>query len=248
MSGSAVRKEQEEERVVAVIPMPSLGIVTAEEQELESQVSEIELQAAAVVVKDNDSYEEAGKFGVLLKQKAGQVTDFFKPLKDAAHKAHKAICDREKEMLSPLQNAEKTLKKTMGDYAMEQERQRREREEALRKAAEEESKRMLEEAAKLEAAGKAVEAEEALVDAEIMEGAGRMAYVPTAAPKAAGVSSAKDWEIVSIDDKAVPLAINGAMLRPVDKEAVMRLIRASKGGINIPGIVFKEVSKMSFRR
>lgn len=56
----------------------------------------------------------------MLKQKAAEVTEFFKPMKDTAYKAHKAICDREKEMLTPLRNAEKTLKKTMGDYAMEQ--------------------------------------------------------------------------------------------------------------------------------
>ena len=68
------------------------------------------------------------------------------------------------------------------------------------------------------------------------------------ASKARGVSSSKDWEIVKIDDKEVPLAINGAMLRPVDKAAVMRLIRATKGSITIPGVTYREVAKMSFSR
>ena len=118
----------------------------------------------------------------------------------------------------------------------------------MRRAAEAESQRILDEAARLEQEGRGADAEAALTDAEIMEGAGRMAFVPGGVPKAKGVSTGKDWEIVSISDKEVPLSINGAMLRPVDQAAVMRLIRATKGTITIPGIVYKEVAKMSFSR
>ncbi|MFR5989565.1 MAG: hypothetical protein ACLUGP_03860 [Faecalibacterium prausnitzii] len=39
----------------------------------------------------------------------------------------------------------------------------------------------------------------------------------------------------------------GIELRPVDQAAVMRLIRASKGQIEIPGITYRQVAKMSFR-
>lgn len=248
MNGSAVLKSEVPETVVAVLPKPKEGEVTPQEAELVSEVTAIELRAEAVVIKDDTDFQAAGEFGVLLKQKAGEVTDFFKPLKDAAYKAHKAVCDREKEMLTPLKNAEKVLKRTMGDYTLEQERKRQEQEEAMRRAAEAESQRKLEEAARLEQEGKGADAEAALTDAEIMEGAGRMAFVPGGAPKAKGVSTSKDWEIVSVTDREVPLSINGAELRPVDRAAVMRLIRASKGTINIPGIVYKEVAKMSFSR
>lgn len=248
MKGNAVLKNEVPETVVAVLPRSKEGEVTPKEAELVNEVTAIEMRAEAVVIKDDKDFEAAGEFGVLLKKKAGEVTDFFKPLKDAAYKAHKAICDREKEMLTPLRNAEKALKKTMGDYAMEQERKRREQEEAMRRAAEAESQRILDEAARLEQEGRGADAEAALTDAEIMEGAGRMAFVPGGVPKAKGVSTGKDWEIVSISDKEVPLSINGAMLRPVDQAAVMRLIRATKGTITIPGIVYKEVAKMSFSR
>lgn len=74
------------------------------------------------------------------------------------------------------------------------------------------------------------------------------AVVPaTVTPKVSGVSTSKDWEIVEIDPKAVPLAVAGIELRPVDQAAVMRLIRASKGQIEIPGITYRQVAKMSFR-
>lgn len=147
MSSNAVMKETLE-TVVAVLPKPG-SVVSPREEELGSEVSEIEIRAQAVVIRTDQDYELAGQFGVMLKQKAAEVTEFFKPMKDTAYKAHKAICDREKEMLTPLRNAEKTLKKTMGDYAMEQERKRREAEEAARRAAEEEARRKLEEAAAL---------------------------------------------------------------------------------------------------
>lgn len=245
---NAVRKDEAVETVVAVLPKLKEEAMTTQEEELVSEVTEIEARAGAVVIVTDQDYEAAGEFGVLLKQKAGEVTDFFKPLKDAAYKSHKAICDREKQMLTPLKNAEKLLKATMGAYAMEQERKRREAEEAARKAAEEDAMRKLETAALLEKRGDDVGAEAALQDAEISENASRMVFVTGGAPKARGVSSSKDWEIVKIDDKEVPLAINGAMLRPVDKATVMRLIRATKGSITIPGVTYREVAKMSFSR
>ena len=76
----------------------------------------------------------------------------------------------------------------------------------------------------------------------------RMVFIPGGDPKAKGVSASKDWEIVSIDSKDVPLAVSGVEIRPVDVAAVMRLIRASKGTIQIPGIVYRAVAKMSFSR
>ena len=51
------------------------------------------------------------------------MTSFFKPMKDSAYQAHKAVCDREKAMLTPLKNAEKVVKKAMGDFSGEVEYQ-----------------------------------------------------------------------------------------------------------------------------
>lgn len=232
------------ETLVAVIP----DATPAEEKKLGMEVSDIEAQAGALVIQNDDDYRSAGEFGRLLKQKVAEVTKFFKPMKDSAYQAHKAVCDREKAMLAPLRSAEQIIKKAMGTYTMEQERKRREQEEAMRKAAQEESERKLREAIALEAAGDAEGAEAAMADAEVMDEASRYAVAAPVKPKAQGVSTSKDWEIVSIDGKAVPLAINGVEIRPVDRAAVMRLIRASKGKITIPGIVYREVAKMSFRR
>ena len=120
------------ETLVAQVPQ----LEPVDEQQLNREVTDIEFQAESMVILSDEDYTAAGEFGRLLKQKAAEVTSFFKPMKDSAHQAHKAICDREKAMLKPLKNAEAVVKKAMSDYFTEQERKRQEAEAAARRAAE----------------------------------------------------------------------------------------------------------------
>ena len=234
----------EKETMVATVPQAEI----VDEQQLSRDVTDIEFQAESLVIQTDEDYAFAGEFGKMLKKKASQVTTFFKPMKDSAYQAHKTVCDREKAMLTPLRNAEKIIKQAINIYDAEQKRKRREAEEAARRAAEAERERKMREASELEAAGDNEGAEAAFEEAVIMDDAASYAVVPaTAAPKVSGVSTSKDWEIVEIDPKAVPLAVAGVEIRPVDKAAVMRLIRTSKGQIEIPGITYREVAKISFR-
>lgn len=218
------------------------------EAELTRTVTAIEMQADDIVIASQADYQAAAELGRLIKQRSSQVTDFWAPLKKAAHDAHKQVCDREKQMLTPLVNAEKIIKQRMGAWHMEQERIREAEEERLRRAAQEEAERKLAEAVVADENGDAAAAEAALADASVIDQASRGITVSMDAPKAHGVSAGVDWEIVSVDSKSVPLKLNEVELRPVDTKAVMRLIRASKGQINIPGIVYKAVPKMSFRK
>ena len=234
----------QKESIVAVMP----ELEPVDEQQLTQEVTDIEFRAESFVIQTPEDYEAAGEFGKLLKRKAAEVTGFFKPMKDSAYQAHKAGCDREKAMLTPLKNAEKIVKKPMGDYLMEQERIRREAEEAARRAAEEERERKLKEAMALEAAGAKEGAEAAVEEAVVMDEATGYSVPASVKPKVSGVSTSKDWEITSIDTAKVPVNFSGMELRPVDQAAVIRLIRASKGSIAIPGIAYREVAKMSFRR
>lgn len=234
----------QKESIVTVMP----ELEPVDEQQLTQEVTDIEFRAESFVIQTPEDYEAAGEFGKLLKRKAAEVTGFFKPMKDSAYQAHKAVCDREKAMLTPLKNAEKIVKKTMGDYLMEQERIRREAEEAARRAAEEERERKLKEAMALEAAGDKEGAEAAVEEAVVMDEATGYSVPASVKPKVSGVSTSKDWEITSIDTAKVPVNFSGMELRPVDQAAVIRLIRASKGSIAIPGIAYREVAKMSFRR
>lgn len=215
---------------------------------LSEQVTEIEFQAGAITIDTDDDYQNAAAFGGMLRQRTSDVKEFWKPMKDAAHKAHAEICGKEKAMLQPLENAARILKQTMGAYVAEQERKRREAEEAARKAAQEEVERKMAEAIELEEKGDTVAAEAAVEEAEIMDNAASTVSVASTKPKASGVTTKKDWKIVAIDSDKVPTKCMGIDIRPVDAAAVMRLIRMSKGQVSIPGIQFKETVQISFRK
>lgn len=218
------------------------------EAELSKAVTEIEFQAESIVITTDDDYRSAGEFGRLLKKKSAEVAEFFAPMKKAAHDAHKQVCDREKQMLTPLVNAEKIVKKAMSAWAFEQERKRKEEEERLRKLAEEEANRLLQQAIEADASGNTEEAASAMMNAEVIESAGKSIVIDASKPKVDGVSTSTDWEIESIDASLVPISISGMEIRPVDVGAVKRLIKASKGKIEIPGVKYKEVVRMSFKK
>ena len=160
----------------------------------------------------------------------------------------KAVCDREKAMLKPLQEAERILKGSIAAYQKEQERKKRELEERMRLEAEAERDKKLSEAAAAEEAGNLAEAEMALAEAQMVETVAASTTVVMNTPKTKGIGTAKDWEIESIDREKVPVVFSGVEIRPVDEKAIMRLIRATKGSIQIPGIKYKETVKVSIRR
>lgn len=238
-----------EEKIVAVVNQNQASPASAEEEKALSQsVSEVEKMASSITINSDADYKEAAEFGRMLKQRNAQVTEFFAPMKKAAHEAHKNICDREKAMLDPLRKAEAAIKSTMSNWVMEQERIRRAEEERLRKQAEAEAARKLEEAIKLEEQGKSKEAEAVASTAAVIDTAAKNIAVVADKPKANGVSTTTDWEITDIDSNLVPCTFGGINIRPVDTAAVKRLIKASNGTAEIPGIKYKAVARMTFRR
>lgn len=238
---------ESKETIVASLPVDGSQAAMAETRLVE-EMSDIERQAKNIAIASQEDYESAALLGRLIKQKAAQVTDFFAPMKKAAHEAHANICAREKMMLAPLVAAEKSVKKTMGDYVMEQERKRREEEERLKKLAQEEAEKKLQEALVLEKNGDNDKAEAALAEAGIIDSAVGNVTVESQNPKAEGTSISMDWEIEKVDEASVPVNIAGVCIRPVDEKAIIKLIRATKGQIKIPGISFKPAAKLTFRK
>lgn len=220
---------------------------TEEESKLDRQVSLIEQQASDVVVASEEDFVLAGELTKQVKAMQKQVTEYWEPMRKSTYEAYSTVNQHKKQMLDPLASAEKVLKRKMGDYTMEQERIRREQEKAMRKAAEAEMTRKLEEAEEAESRGDAVGAEFAMAEAEVMEGVAVSGGIRPQAPKAKGVSQTKTWKITKIDSEKVPISMNGMELRPVDEKLVLQLIKASKGKIAIPGVEYKEDVIISVR-
>jgi hypothetical protein len=241
---NSTAEKLENESVVAVLP----GRGGNEEAELSRSVSAVELEAESIIIENDAEYGTAAEFGRKLKQMSSEVAAFFKPMKEAANRAHREVCDREKVMLNPLIRAESTLKRTMGDYSLRKERERQAAEAEARRLAMEEAERKLAEAVRAEESGDDVAARGAMLEAQMADSMSRSMHVSAPAPKAEGISQSKDWQITRIDAPKVPVVFNGMELRPVDEKAVIRIIRASKGQISIPGVEYVETIKTSIRK
>lgn len=232
---------------IATVGNNALVLDTPDETSLENEVGVFGERVNAVVVKDQTSYEAAAELVKEVKRIQKQVTEYWEPLRINAKAAYDAVLTRKKEMLTPLDKAEKALKKKMGDYATEVERRRKAAEEAIRRAAEAEIVKKLDEAADAEASGDADGAEYAMAEAEVMEGIAIGGGGKQAGPKADGVSQSKSWRITGIDPSKVPVEIMGVVIRPVDEKAIMRIIKATKGVIRIPGVEYEETVNISVR-
>lgn len=222
----------EQERVVAKIDQDEA--INQQERQQAADNRELAIRAKGYLISNDTQYAEAAEIGKEIKRRAKMVTDLFKPIKEAANKAHKAACEREKELLAPLNEAEKALKASMGAYVAEQERKRREAEEAARREAEAAAQRMLEQAVKLDSEGNSAAAAEALENADVMASTPIVAAAPVAAVK--GVTSKKTWDVVIEDPALVPIEVLGVVIRPVDEMALKKLAIASKGTLKVPGV------------
>ena len=115
--------------------------------------AEVQGQLAGIPTKvtDLETCRRAKESLPLLKKAEDRVTAFFKDIKDAAFKTHRAITAKETEQLKPIQDLRKILNGEV--YRFEQAEKAR-REEEARRIAEEERQRLqaqaLEEAAALE--------------------------------------------------------------------------------------------------
>ena len=113
----------------------NVTVMNAEESKLGKEVSLIEQRAEAVVVASRADFEDAGLFLKQIKQAQKQVKDYWEPLRVSAKKSYDEVLAHRKEMIEPLEKAEKIVKAKVNEYSTEQERKRREQEEAMRRLA-----------------------------------------------------------------------------------------------------------------
>ena len=69
------------------------------EQEFKQEALTLKEQVTAISVTNIETYASAGELGKNIKTLREKVVDYFKPLKDAAFKAHKTITAKEAEEL-----------------------------------------------------------------------------------------------------------------------------------------------------
>jgi hypothetical protein len=230
----------------AMVSLGNNALVLDTQEEMDREVSLIEQDAQSIVIANGEDYKVATEMLVNTKRMEKRVIEYWEPMRKSTYDAYTSVNKHKNQMLDPLKAAEKIIKSKISAYDDQKKRELKEREEAMRKFAEQEVGRKLDEAAEAEAAGDTLRAEYAMAEAEIIDGAaiGTGNYQP---PKADGVSRRKTWKITSIDSSKVPISVGGVEIRPVDEKAVLRLIKESRGTASIPGVEFEETTEICVR-
>lgn len=231
------------------MPTAAPSSIVPDDAQQQALTADIQAQLAHVPTKvtDLDTCRLAKESLPILKRAENRVLDFFKPLKDAANKAHKLLCDKENEQLRPIKNLRVILSTEVYNFEQEQERQRRERE----RQAQEDERRRREAAALAEAESLAATAPD--VAEQILEQAiaapAPTVVMPSTRVDVVGVSMAANWQwrfagcAAGVDWDKLPDADRQRLiqilpreyLRP-DERAIARVVKALKGSTRIPGV------------
>ena len=224
------------------------------EIELKSTTDTALATAKSMVVTNQDEFMTAGNYRKDLKLVQQNIKNYWAPKKEQAFALHKSLVQAEKDMLIPLEQADKLVDQRMGDYRREIERQRieaereRQRKEYEARKAAEDAQRLIDEASKKE------ELDEA--DAEILMIAQEdvttkiEAFEASVVPEAAkmdGISVRRTWKARVINPALVPISVAGIVIRPIDESALNKLAVTSKGGFECPGVEFYQVESTAVR-
>ncbi len=210
-------------------------------KEMEHEITTVGEQALALKVIDAKTYSEAGEIMVLHKNLEKKIKTYFKPLKEAAHKAWKTICNRENEEVAKLLPTIYYLNKELTTWNIEQEKLRRAEEDKLRREAEKKAEEeKLAAALEAEKAGAKEEAEEILNEPVYVA----PPIVEKTVPKVSGQTMTTTWRWRLQDINKVPRQY----LKP-DEIALNAVVRALKGNAKIEGIeVYPESSMRGVRQ
>ena len=215
------------------------------ERKLEDSGQLMVTQAKEMKIVSQTDYENAAKVLVEIKTRVKQVKDYWQKPKADAAAAHKTLCDREKEMLKPLTEAEKIIKNSMVVYQAVVDEARKKAEEEARKRKQEEVDRLLQESMNAESEGNSQDAAVTMAMAQMIDD--MPAPVELAAPKASGTSVRKTWKVRVIDPKLVPAYISGIEVREIKMSALNTIAKMTNGTLTVPGVEFYEDSQISVR-
>ena len=217
---------------------------------IEKRATDAHAEATAIVIRDQDSLTLANVKSILIKGLIKEIDDTFKPIYDS-QKATAALTKETWDRFRvPLDGDYRRIKGDIGTFLAEQDRLKREAEHRVWQAeqerirAEAEARRVAEEALKkaatAEANGQNEKAEKILnkAAAEEMKISEKIeaATVAAVAPiplrsQTVGISTREDWDIELFDISMVPREYLA-----FDEVKARRVVRASKGSIQIPGV------------
>lgn len=232
--------------------------------------AEVAIKNSDIVVDDQASMEVASEAVLDLKNVRKKIVEFFKDPKKKTDEAHKAVCEQEKKMLNPVDDAIEIRTKAINGYLTEQcrkedeerrrlEAERRAAEEAERQRLAEEERQKKEEAERLAAEGKTEEAAQVAQEAEAIAVQAEAVYIPPEVPEtvvekttrtdAGTVSGKEEIQIEIINKKSlIESMLKDGLLEMIDvKEAKLKTWLKLMGKESYPGVGIQKVVNASFR-
>jgi hypothetical protein len=195
-------------------------------------------KAKALVIHTPAEFQHAGQELVRIAGEKKKRIAWFKPMKDLAFAAHRAICARETEALAPLIEAERHIDMGIREYRTEEKRQR----EAEQNRIDAENRRKAQEEADARARQLAEEDAAALNAQGRPEEAAAVLAAPTMlfkeVPKVDGLSFAEDWDFEVTG--SVPLSHDFYTL---DEKKIRSYAKRLKQHAKVEGIRFFPIER-----
>jgi len=227
---------------------------------MDENTLQIEIESTFIPININSagSYEEAGRAMLEINDLLSKVKSYWKPLKEKAHEAHKAITAKENEMIKPIEERKKLLSTKISAYLTEQDRikreeqrrlddERRAQEKAERERLEAESKKAedswdLKKAVELKAQSESVYIPPTIVQSEIKK---------TVTMDTGTISAKKDIEveIINISD-ILRHVISGKLpsfIVSINETKLKQFLKMS-GIMELSGCNIKEIINAQVRR
>ena len=210
--------------------MPEVLLLEAPKEEIVgTKALTVVGQAESIIIKDKESYINAGELWKTIKEMINEVEETFDPIIDAAHKSHKKAIEQKNKYYSPLLLVYKKIKRLMSVWDEEQERIRL----AEQKRLEEEARKIEEEQRLLEAVEAEQNGDTEMAEALLQEPVSAPPVVlPKTTPKMSGGPIFRSiWKFRIVNESAIPRQY----LIP-DEKAIGAVVRSSQGRIRIAGV------------
>lgn len=216
--------------------LAATGGLRVAEQKFEGEASLWEMRSLEIAVQDQVGLDQAGEFLHDIKAMRDEIAATFDPIIKATNYAHKAAVAQKKRFDDPLEQADRTIRLKVSDFAREEQRKAREEAALLEAERREEEAKARRAAAELEAAGEIEQAQEMEQQAEELA-----APPPVKAPaKTKGVAVREKWEYAVEDlEKLVRAVAEGTVplrVLTADKKVLGQLTRSLKHDLNFPGV------------
>jgi hypothetical protein len=211
---------------------------TIQDRELENKALSWPDKAAALEIRDQDSYDQAAWLLKDLAALEGEIKDHHAPIKTAAYAAHKAAVAGEKKLLEPIERARQILVRSIIRWDEKQTRIRLELEAKAKLEADRLAEEIvIESAISAEEMGATTEETNGILDTVVSF------PVPQVAPtyqKQSGISSRQQWKAEVVDLRALCLALGQGkcsvnLILP-NMAALNGMARIEKSTLRVPGV------------